>query len=179
MHDIDPTERIEGPYGTVDFIPLPDIDDPDLDVRTRAVFEVSEGTWLITAPAYHPVWSQYMMSAVGLADHPDLGDAYKKFPGATHELLVAALHPDTPVTVASMQEHCKRGDAGILQPINIAEQFECTSDEIKIVAWLAGRAVVYGQLNPETGDAPERIREQWLTACVKTLAHIRGEAHAP
>lgn len=45
------------------------------------------------------------------------------------------------------------------------------------LAWLCGRGVVYGLLNPETADAPERIREAWLAACVRTLAHMRGEEH--
>lgn len=51
-------------------------------------------------------------------------------------------------------------------------------DEMVEMAALAAAAVVHGALTPETADAPERIRESWLSSMTKTLAHIRREAHA-
>lgn len=177
LEPIDPTIDIFGPYGSVKHVPYPNPSECK-SPATRASIEVGRGTWLISAPSYHPIWSQYVMSIVSLEDHPALGPAFKKFDGATHELLVLAIDPDHPQTVETVRQHCLSGKLPYLKPVNIAEQFECTDDEIRRVCWLAAMAVVNGQLNPETSDAPSRIREGWLTSCTKTLAHIRGEAHS-
>jgi len=131
--------------------------------------------WLITAPAYHPLWSQYALGVVNLTvDLPHLPPAKLQFEGATHEFFVVALDPTGgPWTEA-------QAIAGIrpLLPVNIAVQFTATDDEMHALANLCARGVVTGLLNPETSDAPTVIRESWLTSLVKTLAHIRGEEHA-
>ena len=54
-----------------------------------------------------------------------------------------------------------------------------TIPDARYTAQLAAQAVVDGVLNPETADAPSRIRENWLASVTKTLAHMRGEVHAP
>ena len=177
--DIDPTEPIVGPHGTVEHVPMPERDDPGLTDAARAALQSTRGTWLITSPGWTPAWSQYVLSIVELSDYPGLPPAYRKFDGATHELLVFALNPEAGLqTVATVQDHCRIGDLPYLQPLNVAEQFECTDDEIETVAWLAARAVVQGHLPPEPPLGYASFREMWLTACTKTLAHLRGEAHA-
>lgn len=134
--------------------------------------------WLITAPIYHPLWSQYALFVVRLDPGvPGFREPYLQFPGATHELCVVALDPDHPATAQAM------GAPGFalrfLNPVNHAHQFTATDEEMRTLADLAAHAVVDGALNPETGDAPEAIREAWLTSMVRTLAHLRGEEHAP
>lgn len=175
---IDPTADITGPYGTVQHVPYPDPAEPDMAPEARAAIEVGLGTWLITSPAWHPAWSQWSLSVVSLRDHPGLDPANLKFAGATHELLVLALHPDHRQTVETMTGHCRTGDLPHLNPVNVAEQFECTDDEARAVAWLAAQAVVNGTLPPEPPLGYESFRTHWLAACTKTLAHLRGEAHA-
>lgn len=134
--------------------------------------------YLITAPTFHPLWSQYVLCVVTLAPMPGLPPAVLKFPGATHELLVVSLNPEAGHrTVANLSEPDMQ--LSHLLPFNIVEQFEATDTEMQSLAWLLCRAVVDGRLTPETADAPTLIRGQWLTACVKTLAHERGEEHAP
>lgn len=129
--------------------------------------------WIITAPMYHPAWSQYALSVVTLNNVPGLPPAHLKFPGATHELLVLAIDPTRgPVTATQDQ-------IVYLQPVNISMQFEATDDEMRDLASLLVQAVVHGLLDPETSNGPETIREYWLTSAVKTLAHLRGEEHAP
>lgn len=129
--------------------------------------------WIVTAPMYHPAWSQYALSVIRLADTPGVPPAVLRFPGATHELMVMALDPTRgPVTATT-------GQIGFLHPFNIVEQFEATDDEMRDLASLLVQAVVQGLLDPETSNGPERIRENWLTSAVKTLAHLRGEEHAP
>lgn len=139
--------------------------------------------WLITAPAYHPLWSQYVLSVVTLEDKPGVPPADLHYPGATHELLVLALNPGEPPSRVTAEQLAEGVEAGkgfqYLTPVNVVHQFTASDDEMRQLAELACAGVVNGILNPETADAPERIREAWLTACIKTLAHIRGEEHAP
>lgn len=158
---------VEGPYGRA----------ASFDATSAPATLVA---YLIDAPGFHPLWSQYVLSVVTLADVEGVPPATLKFPGATHELLVIALNPDAgPQTVESLATGAAAGRIQYLTPVNIAEQYEATDDEMTQLAWLACRGVVLGALNPETADAPTRIRQNWLTACVKTLAHLRGEEHAP
>lgn len=134
---------------------------------------------LITAPAWHPVWSQYVVTVVDLAPHPGVREATLQFPGATHELLVFAVNPaHGRLTPDRFNELVLAGTSVYLSPVNIVHQFTATDDEMRTIAWLCGRAVTEGELNPETGDAPDRVREEWLQACVLSLAHLRGEEHA-
>lgn len=129
--------------------------------------------WLITAPAYHPAWSQYTLAVIDLLDRPNVPPPVRQFVGATHELLVLTLDPTNGPYAADTEQMT------FLQPFNIVEQFEATDGEMRDLASLLVQAVVHGYLDPETANGPERIREQWLTSCVKTLAHLRGEEHAP
>lgn len=154
---------IQGPAGTARFVPYTS-DEP------RAAAHLC--TYLIDSPGWHPLWTQYSLAVVTLTEAPGLPTPYLQFPGATHELIVFALNPDHHQTVATMLDHCARGTMPYLTPVNVVHQFEATDDEMRQVAWLAARGVVNAYLNPETGS-------QWLTACVRTLAHLRGEEHAP
>jgi hypothetical protein len=172
--------RIDGPYGTVHPVPHPEPNEPGLADASRAALRVCLSTYLIDAPAYHPAWTQYVMSVVTLRDEPGVEPAVRKFPEATHEILVLALNPETgPQTVETMIGHCRTGRLPFLRPVNIAEQIEATDDEAEAVAWLAARAVVHGHLSPEPPFGYESLRAQWHAACTKTLAHLRGEPHTP
>lgn len=173
MPDYDPaiTEHV-GLCGRAERLPQPDIPEASETVSH----------WLLTAPPYHPLWSQYMLAGIRLRDdvpwRPE--PPHRQFPGATHELLVVALNPDQgPYTGEKMLSYAHTGDLPYLLPVNHAHQFEATDEELEQLAWFAAFGVVHGVLNPETADAPERIRENWLAALVKTLAHIRGEEHSP
>jgi hypothetical protein len=157
----------EGNFGRATRLDLPD--------RPDAAETVCG--WLTTAPAYHPLWTQYSLCAVRLRDNiPGFPAPVRKFVGATHEINLVALNPEhgpyKPETIW-------QGPLHFLLPVNIAEQFEATDDEAEQLTWFAAWGVVIGLLNPETADAPDRIRMQWLGVLTKTLAHIRGEEHAP
>lgn len=160
-------KKLTGPYGEAELMAVPE---------TRKAGLV---WWLITAPLAHPVWSQYLLSVITLADRPDQAPAYLHFPGATHELMVVALNPGVPPQRYTAESLESGATINYLEPLNVVEQFTATDDEMRELAELACGGVVNGRLNPETADAPERIREHWLTACVRTLAHMRGEEHAP
>jgi hypothetical protein len=156
-----------GPYGCAHRVTWP-VDD------VRAV--QTTDYWLITAPRYHPLWSQYGLFCVRLdEDVPGFNPPILKFDGATHELLVATLDPESgPHRVETILANA----LPLLLPVNVVHQFTATDAEMRAVCELAARAVVNGQLCPESSDAPALVREQWLTSIVKTLAHMRGEEHA-
>lgn len=157
---------VTGPYGKAEKVFIPDTPDAAQTVTS----------WLITAPGAHPLWSQYNLFVVRLDDDvPGFPPPHRQFPGATHELLLVALEPAGNLYTAEML-HTK--PLQWLEPINICEQFTATDDEMRELAHLSAWGVVVGALNPETADAPTRIREAWLGSLVRTLAHIRGEAHA-
>lgn len=162
---------IEGPYGKAERLPDP------------AQFKRGQETvvqWLIDSPVWHPLWRGYLLCVVRLRDdQPGFPPPVHKFVGTTHELMIAALNPDHPQTIDALTRRMRDGKAvHYLTPINIAEQFIATDDEMIKLAWAGAWGVVFGYCNPETGDAPERIREDWLSSLTKSLAHIRGEAHA-
>lgn len=162
-----PRAAHEGPFGRAEEGEIPDVPE----------FAETVCHWLINAPVYHPAWSQYLLVVVRLRDGvPGFGPPKRQFEGTTHELHVVALNPDHRLTVAELADPNTR--AHYLTPINIAEQFIATDAEMQQLADLAAQAVVNGHLNPETADAPATIRRAWLTSLTKTLAHIRGEAHA-
>lgn len=158
-------ERVEGQYGTAEPIEIPAI--------ASAVETICH--WLLTAPIYHPFWSQYLLYAVRLTDDlPGFPEPHHQFEGTTHEVGVIVLNPEegrqTPDT---MSQHSIDGTAPFLHPVNICEQFIATDDEIRRLVSLCAQAVVHGLLNPDTDG-----RAGWLPAMTKTLAHFRSEPHA-
>lgn len=166
------TDRIDGPHGHAERIP--NGDGPD--------WAETVCSWLLTAPWAHPLWSQYNLAVVRLRDGiPGFAPPKRQFPGATHELLVVALNPEHgPQDVKRMQEYAAAGGGmPCLTPVNIAHQLEGTDEEAAELAEFAAAAVAHAALCPETADAPEQVRADWKASLVKTLAHIRGEVHAP
>lgn len=132
--------------------------------------------WLITSPGWHPAWSQYLLAVVKLDDLDGWPVPHRHFAGATHEMTVFAVDPAVSLTV---DELGPGGNPSMLAPVNHVVQFEASDREMcELAAWCVW-GVVNGHLNPEPANRPTRIREAWLTSCVKTLAHIRGEAHQP
>ena len=164
--------EFKSPYGCAHLIPW-----------AAGTPEVAETvcSWLLTAPRAHPLWAQYTLGAVRLRDDvPGFPPPYRQFIGATHELFVVALNPEHgPFTVEKMLGYQHTHNMPFLLPVNIAHQVEGTDDEARHLAAYAATAVVHGLLCPETSDAPARIRMDWATSMGKTLAHIRGEEHAP
>lgn len=136
-------------------------------------------SWILTHPQGHPLWSQYLLCVVRLTDNPDFPPPVRQFQGATHELLVVALNPDKGPYAPDNMDRFLDGTLPFLTPVNIAHQIEGTDDEASMLATYAAWGVTVGALWPETADAPSRVRAQWKSSLVKTLAHIRGEEHAP
>lgn len=168
------TDLIDGAHGRAERVPLGD--GPE--------WAETVCSWLLTAPWAHLLWSQYNLVVVRLRDGvPGFPPPKRQFDGATHELIVVALNPEHGdarglFTPAALRGFTDGPGLPMLTPANIAEQIEATDAEAAELAELAARAVVNARLCPETDDAPDRIRMDWKASLVKTLAHMRGEAHA-
>lgn len=158
-------DKIEGPYGTAARVPRENISAPH---------PATLDCWIINAPSYHPLWSQYTLTVITLADVPGVPPAKKRTPEMTHELMVMALNPEHGPYEA---EQVGEGTLHLLRPGNVAEQFTGTDEQATELAALAAEAVVHGRLNPETGDAPDRIRREWSEAVHDTLEHFRDPNH--
>ena len=160
-----------GPYGSAVQLPI----NPDLQGA-----ETTLDWWLLTGP-WHPLWSQFVLSVVRLRPVKGWPPAALHFEGATHELMVIALNPGEPPRVHSAEVLARGGCAavgGYLQPVDVNHQFTATDSEMRDLADLSAKACVNGWLTPSTDDARSILRERWLASCVRTLAHMRGEAHA-
>jgi hypothetical protein len=128
--------------------------------------------WIITAPYWHPLWSQYVLAVITLADLPGVPPAHKERPDVTHQVLVMTLDPNSgPYDAATVTE------LHFLQPGNIAAQFTTTDDQARDLAPLCVRAVVDGLLTPETADAPAKTRAAWRQVIHQTLEHHRDPHH--
>lgn len=137
--------------------------------------------WLITHPQGHPLWSQYLLVGISLAEYPNMRPPVINVPGATHEIMLAVLHPDEGTQTAetlkqySTPGNPKYGRLQFLTPINISWQFNGTDEECIKLLNACTWGVVNGHLWPETSDAPFRVRHIWADSLTKTLAHFRGE----
>lgn len=158
-------DHLTGPHGEAHRTPR---------TNYEAAAPATLASWIITAPGFHPLWDQYHLAVITLADLPGIPPAKKSRPGVTHELMVMALDPDQGTVHAA-----KVGAASLqyLRPGNIAEQFTATDDQARELAELAAQAVVDGRLNPETAEAPGLIRATWSHAIQDTIAHYRDPHH--
>lgn len=104
-------------------------------------------TWLVDAPAMHPIWSQY---CVNLCDLKTITDkpANIVLPGATHELLCWALEPDHKL---DLDLHVMDQTVHFLTPPNFGYQFIADDDDKaqRRVQLLMDR-VAAGQLSLDT-----------------------------
>lgn len=159
-------KRASGPFGTaVECRCTLEPDDPPGLAGTVAM-------WLLDCPGQSPAWSHYSLSVVHLRPIPGADPAEVTVPGATHQFALVALNPDythdplDPYTWARLTPH------------NLEEQVEVPDDE---GAWRLALGCVHEVVNGRLWAEPPfpGTREPWLSALVRSAAHLRGEPHAP
>lgn len=114
-------------------------------------------SWLINATWAHPIWSQYVCALYDLTTvvEPPTKTVIH-LPGATHEMILFALDPDTPVVRGTpLDEQGMK----MLQPPNYGYQFisesnEAARDRIERVM----ESIDVKQLSPDTDS-----RHYWNT----------------
>lgn len=125
--------------------------------------------WLITAPDEHPLWSQFLLSMISLADIPGTEAAYRQYPEATHELLLMTLNPAHGPYTRDTFAH--PDGISFLMPPNVVHQFTSTDAKAIHLAELCVRAVLDGLLRADVGDAPQALRAHWAQTIRDTLDH--------
>jgi len=154
-----------GPYGTAHRVP---------ETNYEAVSPAALDSWIITAPCWHPHWTQYALALVSLAHIPDVPQAQLHRPGMTHEINVVALDPEHgPYDAHTLSP----GRLRYLLPVNIAEQVATTDETARDLTQQCAHAVVHGALCPETADAPDRIRTYWRQTIRDILGHTNDPHH--
>jgi hypothetical protein len=111
--------------------------------------------WLIEAPWAHPFWHSYRLSLIHLRPMEGLAEPIIYLEGATHEIVLYALNPETPREPALLST----GDVAVLDPPNFVAQMIMGSDDA--AADKVGAAVdmiCQGRLSPDTD-----FRSQWIT----------------
>lgn len=86
----------------------------------------TEGTavtvaWVLQLPTAHPIFKQYLVSCISLADITGIPKAIVHLPGATHEIAVYAMNPDD-------ENPTLQKLPSILQPPNFVGQFIAAND---------------------------------------------------
>lgn len=127
--------------------------EPDIEGRHGCAWEFSLASprpvaratlkmWIVSAPFAHPYWQNYFIDVIHL--RPLEGFRATLYdPRATHEVLVAALHPRRPI------EQGHRPDYQL--PLNYNEQF-MAPDDVSAVQYVEGvvREICQGMLSPDT-----------------------------
>jgi hypothetical protein len=114
-------------------------------------------SWIIQAPWAHPVWNSYWLHFVHLRPI-DRGEGVIPtifyLEGATHELWLYALDPETPLEISIGNEKMP----AVLTPKNFASQLILESDEAAIeLARSTAKDVLEARLNPDT----DAVRAWW------------------
>ncbi|GAA3223075.1 hypothetical protein [Actinocorallia longicatena] len=157
--------EFNGPYGIARSVPA-----------ERLVDHPAVASWIITAPRYHPLWSQYVLSAVTLDERPGFPPPVLQRAGVTHEINVVTLNPEYgPYEADTIGEPGR--NLRFLTPVNVAEQVTVTDEQAVQLAELAARAIVDGRLEPEASNGPGRIRAAWRAAIQETVDHFRDPHH--
>jgi hypothetical protein len=121
--------------------------------------------WYVHAPFSHPIWPCVAINCISLRDVLGWPPAKINLEGATHELFVGAIDPDTPVRIDRF--------APTLRPINYAGQFIAgDDDEARERVEAAVREVCAGTLNPDSDG-----RHQW--AARFSRSNFKPGADAP
>lgn len=154
-----------GPYGSARMIPE--------EVYTEGTCQIAG--WVITAPTWHPLWSQYFLAAVSLRDVPGQPPAEKKFPEATHEIMVLTLDPDHGPFDADTISSGHR--LRFLMPGNIVHQMIATDEQAEEITAMLANAVVHGMLCPETAGMGDSVRATWDQSISQTLDHYKDPHH--
>lgn len=82
-------------------------------------------SYVITAPQFHPLWSQYFVFTMHLRDLPGHKPPWKGRPDVTHEFHLHAIHPDHPIP---LEKGTRLSKIAVLDPANYAYQVTAEHD---------------------------------------------------
>lgn len=142
------------------------------ETRIVAVTDHAEPTlrgYLMHAPLAHPAWAWHVMYVIHLRPCERHGEATLFFPGATHEVMVLALHPDHDDEL-DPDDHTTWH---ILRPPDAVVQVILADDQQAVeLLGLAAAAISVGLLVPDSDH-----RRSWASSLALTAEHIRLGGH--
>ncbi len=140
--------------------------------------------WLMRLPGQGVGWEHFCLAVVHLADTPGMKPAVRRYPQATHELLLLALRRDPPPVIGDWRtwKH--------LEPANYVRQFHGIDDgEIRKMLHALAAACVNGRLPAETQMYVEldgqpgkmmtivQATQLWDTAVAQCIHHSQTGGH--
>lgn len=124
--------------------------------------------FLVHAVNGNPFWNWYVVSVVHLRAEEGLPQPHIQFPGASHELLMAALNPEEKIPDIDNWKGMSH-----LEPIDQCVQFIVNNDEqAKSLCDDVIRAIVVGGISPD-----QDFRSWWKQSVNQTAEHYRLGEH--
>lgn len=133
----------------LDHLEIPDTTEQDLADNSGL------RVWIVEAPWAHLAWHSYFISLVHLRDNPNqTRPPMRKFPEATHEVMVWVLDPRVP------REPIVEGKAraAFLTPQNFIAQFVATDEEALRRVDAVVTDICAGTFSPDTDFRPLWIK---------------------
>lgn len=161
----------EGPAGKAWHVTLKDaVPQPGLTAEAIAALKsIGLDAYLIHAPGSHPWWPWYALTGCALRTVEHVPPATLQFAAATHEIIVAALDPQTPLPDVSGGDGFR-----MLQPLDQVVQVALADDnQGRELQRQIVRAVVNGMLVPDQDH-----RATWKKVLAKTSEHLREGGHS-
>lgn len=124
--------------------------------------------WILDVPGWSPAWRHFMLSVITLADIDGIGRATKRWPGATHELVVQAMDP------AKLPLPTDKSTWSFLRPVNVVWQFVATDKEAGVVCRALTSLALEGGLCLET-QGITGAHDQWAQWIKRLLPNTRVE----
>jgi hypothetical protein len=138
--------------------------------RERPDYDGTVGIYLVHARDAHPVWDHWMVSVIHLRPIPGCKAPTVRLAGATHEFVIAALDPGSPLpALVADVDWAPR----LLRPIDVVEQFIAASDVVADqILELSVRAIVDGRGSPD-----QDWRPWWTDSIALTARHFADGTH--
>jgi hypothetical protein len=124
--------------------------------------------WLLDVPGWSPAWRHFMVSVITLKEIDGVGRATKRWPGATHELVVQAMDSE------KLPLPTDKSTWSFLTPVNVVWQFSATDAEAAKACRALTALALDGGLCLET-QGIEGAKEQWAQWIKRLLPNARIE----
>lgn len=143
---------------------------PEVGHRGRPSFDATVGGFIVRAPGVHVFWDHYLVSVIHLRPIDGEKSPVIRRPGATHELIIAALNPERPLPPLDWTDDYS---VSFLTPIDVEAQFVAANDAVADrILELSVRTIVDGLASPD-----QDWRAWWERSLEHTARHFADGTH--
>jgi hypothetical protein len=129
-------------------------------------------SYVVNGP-FNIMWQWWLVGMVHLRPIEGVKPPHLLRPDATHEFLIASIHPDERVDIDRVEKPGFRG-LRTLDPIDVQHQLAGLTDaQAEELGDLCMQAVVRGMLSPD-----QDWRRMWVRSLEQTAEHVRTGGHA-